>query len=366
MKSPRLNVIELNGKLYDVKTGKLLTSDKMPLSKRPARRSLDGVAAPQPTTTKTSRTANVSLKKISSPTKAMPIKLSSPRTAASNHKRQPQKSTILMRRAVKKPTLADKAPEISPFTTKSRLGVKASRAQAIPRSPYIKKYNSTLSRPIVKRVDSIAVSPSPTTKSSQPNRSSTNQPARRTTPPSKTTTPRASEKLFTDALQKATSSTVKKSATKKRASKKLKLSSSLVAVLLFMGFVTYINLPNIHLKFAGMQAGFSASLPSYTPDGYSFAGQIKSDAGKIAIGFRSNTDNRLYTVKQEVSNWNSASLQENFLVANNQSFTVTEDKGRTIYFYGKNNATWVNGGVWYQIESSALSPEQLVNIASSL
>ncbi len=341
------NVIELNGKLYETKRGVLL-QDASGTTAPAKKQVIDGFVAPKPQTIINPARAEVHPLKTLMPVKHRP--------SAKHHSRhETQKSTILMRKSVKKPVSGQKAPEIAPFHQKSRLHLQTDRANHTSRSPYINKYHSSTHQ-IAKRTEPIAVAVAPV------------HPARPSVPVSKPQSPSTaqsskSEKLFAEALQKADSPSTHK---KKKRGKAVGWSSGILAALLLVGFIAYLNLPNLNVKFAGTQAGFAAAMPGYKPSGYSFNGPVNYEAGKVTINYKSNTDDRSYSVKQEVSSWNSESLQENFLATNNKTFTTEQEGGRTVYMYDDGNATWVNGGVWYQIESKSLSSEQLLGIASSM
>ncbi len=140
-----------------------------------------------------------------------------------------------------------------------------------------------------------------------------------------------------------------------------------LSVLLIVGYVTYLNIPNFAMKVAASRAGFDASMPGYTPDGFSFHGPVAYNSGKVVVDFTSNSDDSSYQVAQQESNWDSKSLLENVVKEKSDKYLTFEDKGLTIYVYGGQNATWVNGGVMYSINSqSKLNTEQLINIATSI
>lgn len=345
MANQHKNVIEINGKLYDTKRGVPLSHT---VDSHRSVQSIDGFVAPKPQT-------------IITPTKrevhSIDIKPVKHRQPPVHHKRRAtQKSTILMRKSVKKPTVGNKGPEIAPFSSKSRAHIRVDRAHNTARSPYINKYR-TVDHHVAKRTEPIAVVAPP--------KDHHNHQAIHATVQSHTAQPTKSEKLFTEALQKAEPVAKQKRSSKKRG-KAIGWSSGILAAILLVGFIAYINLPNINVIFASNRAGFSAAMPGYKPSGYAFSGPVNYEAGKVTINFKSNTDDRSYAIKQEVSNWNSQSLQENFLSAQDKSFTTTQEGGRTIYMYDNGSATWVNGGIWYQVESNSLSSDQLLSIASSI
>jgi Domain of unknown function (DUF4367) len=114
-----------------------------------------------------------------------------------------------------------------------------------------------------------------------------------------------------------------------------------------------------------VRAGFSAQLPGYKPTGYALKGPIESQSGKVSFSFRSGE--RHFTVTQQASNWNSQTLLDNAVALNGGSHQTIQSKGRTIYIYGKDQATWVNGGVRYDITgNAALNPNDIASIASSM
>ena len=359
MSKQRQDVLEINGKIYDAKLGTVISdARKSSVSHEP--RHIDGFVAPKPHTVFTPDKTSDSLSVKAKPT--------TKRSGANNHSRNAQKSTLLMRNAVKKPTPSVKPPEVLTRKSKSTIHTEHHSASKHQRSPFISKFNSNVSH-LTKRTQHIAVTPHPDHQVQKSNHSYNHPPTSTTHKSTHSQHPQKtskSEELFTKALEKAQppKQNIKHKKQKKHRST-LRWGSGVIAGVLLFGFIVYLNMPNITVKFAGVRAGFSASMPAYSPSGYSFRGPAQYEAGKVTVSFKSNTDSRSYTIKQEVSNWNSPSLQENFLARNNKKFTTSQENGRTIYIYD-NNATWVNGGIWYQVNSDSLSSEQLINIATSI
>jgi hypothetical protein len=159
-----------------------------------------------------------------------------------------------------------------------------------------------------------------------------------------------------------------------RLSKRLLLSPKMtnailgVSLLLMIGGVlAYSQAPNIAMRIASTRSGIEAQLPKYQPTGFSVNGPIKYQPGKVNMVFASTTDAGSYEISQSASQWNSEALLENFIKANNKDYQTFQSKGRTIYVYSNSNATWVDNGIWYNIESNqALSNDQLLRIAGSL
>lgn len=150
----------------------------------------------------------------------------------------------------------------------------------------------------------------------------------------------------------------------KRNNRVLNWAAGFGAFLLIAGFVSYLNMNAIQLQVASMRAGFSADLPGYQPTGYAL-GPIESQKGKISLKFTSGES--AYRVTQQASDWDSQTLYDNYVSSLRNPETI-ESKGRTIYLYNGNNATWVNGGVRYEIDgnNASLSSDELVALATSM
>lgn len=343
------NVIVINGKKYDAKTGRLLTpaAAKAPAVKQPAKQApvLDGV---------TRRRQNTPVQQV--------------------HKKT-QKSQTLMRSVVKKPTVikpvaATKRPTTKPAPAKTtaiatrKTAVnpeRVSRAQAIPKSNLISKFGTlsgNMAQP--KQVES---------------RVTAAKPAPQTEPPLKVEAPQKFD--FQSIIDKATSHEqpfIKLPNRRQRLANFLHLSPKAVtagsitlSIVIFGGFMIYQNIPNLAMRVAATRSGVQARLPGYRPAGFAMSGPIQYSPGQITIGFHSKTDDRSFQVTQRSSQWNSESLRENFVAAERRQYQTYQDKGKTIYIYDDSNATWVDGGIWYQIEGdSALTSDQLIRLANSL
>jgi hypothetical protein len=184
----------------------------------------------------------------------------------------------------------------------------------------------------------------------------------------------AENDIFSQALASATSheqkvpheSTVSK--IKHGGKKKKRVLSIVTAAAVFMvlsGFVAVQNRQNIQLQIAGAKAGFSVAVPMYKPDGYNMD-KMTYAAGSVATLYK-NTGSQSFTLTQKKSNWDSQTLLENFVASSGDDYKGFQSNGRTIYVYGKGKATWVNGGIWYQIQGAdELTNEQLVKIAASM
>jgi hypothetical protein len=359
------NFIEINGKKYDSVTGKMLDS---------------APATPQKKVTTITPQMNSGV--VDGFTRRSPRK-NTVHSNATPARKSPQKSQTLMRQTVKKPTpVAGKIAKAKPVIHKSHLGTSVKRttiAMQTPKSQHVQKYGEINHRSSVVKTTSpnLAVKPEPTHVASNHSAQSTNQHHTNTSPHS--ANPTATQKMLGLALENATAHQNEHVPThhKKRRSKLTKklgisaramgLSSAVLAAVLLGGFFAVQNVPNLSMRLAASRAGFDASMPSYQPTGFSFKGPINYSPGRVTISYVSNTDNRQYDVKQQASNWNSDALLSNFVVAEGKTYQTYLDRGRTLFIYDESNATWVDNGVWYQIEGeSDMTTDQLIRIASSI
>lgn len=180
------------------------------------------------------------------------------------------------------------------------------------------------------------------------------------------TGPEAPADLWTRGLAKAESHLqprLKKASHKKWWQKAHVVGGTAVGVAM-ISFLVWHNMLGLKLAFANRASGIQAHLPSYRLPGYSFD-SISHSPGNIAISYHSNSDARAYSVTQQVSGWDSQTLATEVLGTSTDHQTI-EQKGKTIYVYGS-TATWVGGGMRYQIKSdNPLSSEQISQIANSL
>lgn len=342
--SSQSTTIELNGKIYDAHSGKLVKTIVKNKPTPPPRQSVGTIDGFQRATlhnaTKTSIKAPLpTATKKKSHTKA--------HSAERVHART-QRSKTLNRFSVKKPikklssissqlkTSAIKKPEsarreiLSKQVKKSSFISKFSPAQ--PRQTTVIKKSSSPSVKTSSRVDNLS----------------------------------AKEKIIKQGMDKIELPKSHHLRKKSRKFGKLGWGASVIAFLAIVGYVFYLNVPNLKMKVAASKAGFSANLPSYNPSGYKMNGPISYSAGQITVGYRSNTDTRHFSITQKKSNWDSESLLSNF-VNEKKNYQTIRDQGLTVYVYDDSSATWVNGGIWYMIEGeSELSSQQIIKIATSM
>ena len=173
---------------------------------------------------------------------------------------------------------------------------------------------------------------------------------------------------ITEALQRATTPQKAPRRAKKpksRMGRWLQVASVGLAIMLIGGYFTYLGMPNISTRIAAIQSGINAKYPGYRPSGYALSGPITFKSGEVRMKFAYADGGQSYTITQQKSSLNSAALKET-LTADGGDVQTTTAGGLTIYSTDR-TASWINGGVLYQITlGGALSSEQVTKIATSL
>jgi len=172
---------------------------------------------------------------------------------------------------------------------------------------------------------------------------------------------------ITKALHNAKAPKQEKQSFAKRHPRLVSAGSASLAIVLLAGYLTYINLPDLSVRVAAVQAGVDANYPSYQPSGYSLNGPVAYSSGEVSMKFAANVGPQNFTVKQTKSSWDSSALLDNYVQPqSNTDYVTFSDSGLTIYVYGT-NAAWVNGGVLHTIEGNApLTTDQIRRIATSM
>jgi len=138
-----------------------------------------------------------------------------------------------------------------------------------------------------------------------------------------------------------------------------------LAIMLIGGYFTYLGMPNISTRIAAIQSGVNAKYPGYRPTGYALSGPITFKSGEVSMKFAYADGGQSYTITQQKSQLSSTALKETLTADGGDVQTTTAD-GLTIYSTDR-TASWINGGVLYQISlGGALSGEQVTKIATSL
>lgn len=364
------NIIEFNGKRYDAITGKLLGKSHHPVDEplappSPAR-NIDGVVRTGVTSMKPAeKTHHAKTHASHTPAPHHTTKRQPAKTIKPHH---PQSAKTLMRRAVHKPKTALK-PAIKPQTP-AEVMAKPASGLVVKRSvngidPVRKQRAShTTKSEAVHRFTVPAPEQHPVLHNPAPVR--TPRPAapapQRTIqhPPAA----RSKNDMFEAAIARANSHEQpphEHHARKHRKKHRFAgFTAAIVAFLVLGGFFAYLNMPKIELKIASINAGFGASMPSYSPTGYELA-DIKNRPGKVTLSFRSGAKN--YQVTQQPSNWTSQTLQDDIIAS--AGHKTIESNGRTIYLYD-GVATWLSGDVRYDLTGNAeLDQDEIAAIAAS-
>jgi hypothetical protein len=121
------------------------------------------------------------------------------------------------------------------------------------------------------------------------------------------------------------------------------------------------------MRLASNKAGVHATLPSHKPTGFA-AVKFSYGNGFVTVDYHNTGNGQDYRVTQTASNWNSDALYHEYVTATaGKNYDTVRTGGRTIYTYGNHNATWVDGGIWYNITSDgALNKNDLIDVATSL
>lgn len=381
------NTIHINGKLYDARTGKLLSEAKKVVEKAAAVANTP-VKLPKVTKSKTKRgngfvdgiSHNPNAKHRAKPhnskkaapaktiSKAQPKKATRPSHTVNSIKRHAAHSATLHRSAVKAPKITSSGSVTKSVGKKSAQAPsqRVERAQTIQRSTLISKFGSL--QPAPKKPETMAEEP-------EMNLSLSRIAAAAEKARKAHTTNAVKNSLIAKSLEEANKQhqAPKKphKAKKKRskATRKLQLSTIGVAALVLAAYVTYLNVPSLSMKVASSRAGFAATLPGQTPSGYRLQGPIAYSPGQVVIKFGSNTDDRHFSIQQQPTTWDSEALKENYVAKNSSTEPTTyQDSGLTIFFYGGGDAAWVNDGKFYSLKSqnSQLDTAQIRSIATSM
>jgi hypothetical protein len=346
------NIIEINGQRYDAITGAVLSH-----------------AGPSQSTTKPLPSAAHSPR----PAKPKPTMHDVVRRSAKQHASHPPATAhTLMRQAVKKPRPSLKrqsraqghvdTPDKQPLSRLSVGQLDAERlrhAKQIPKSRLISHFPAFTAGD----TDRPAWPTKPVSQTPQlaPPKPPRHQAKRH---------PKTTSELLEQAVQQATShlELPPKPAPHShgRAKRNAGIGAAMALMVLILGVIVTQNLSSVRLQMASAKAGFSVSLPSYQPAGYSL-GQLNYSDGVAAVQFHSNSDQRHYSITQKRSSWDSATLRDTFVAPIDDHYQTIQAGGRTIYLYGNHNATWIDSGIWFVVQTDgSLSDRQLTDLATSL
>jgi hypothetical protein len=361
-------IIEINGRKYDALTGRIITDTANARAHKtePETRAtqgggvIDGFQKPK-------------------------RKLQSSIAPHAPIAKKTQKAQTLARNIVKKPVAGQK-PKVQPQATlpKRELSIaetrrkilnktsadRLERAQATKQSTNVTRFSSTnnVPKPVVTApiavareqvVNAVPIPSAPpiTTKSTN------NHPTKK--------------QVFTHPLAGANAHLAlppKKRRIHQRAADTLRVSTRFVsiaaaclAIIVLSGFFAYQRIPNISMRVAASRAGFTGTIPGTTPAGYAFKGPIKYDNKAIIVNYKSNSDNRAFSIIQRPSDWSSDALLTNFVLGTNMRYQTYNNRGLTVYVMDNTSAAWVDNGIWYSLNgTNTLSTEQILAMAASM
>lgn len=361
------NSIEINGKLYDARTGRLVESHspevssakpKLPAAAKHSGRSIDGMT----------RAASKQLAVAKKPRNAAPHapahKVQRPQTLMRRSVLKPQKESRSSMLKVQVPVARhpQTSAAVQPKLSVSQVHpARAHAAAHTPKSPAVTKYSKPLdfTKPSQQQLHK------PTIKAIQ-----TETSVEKTQNPHTVYFQKAIEQASNHATVDKSSKTRNHKLQKsfKRHRSVFAVAASITLVVAIGGFVAFANMSKIELKVANMRAGVQASLPAYEPAGYAKDGPVSYQAGKVTITFKNTASgNQAYQVSQQESDLNSSTLQDEVLAGGTKPRQVVQQNGNTIYLFGDSDAAWVSGGILYKITGDAnLSTNEILLIADSV
>ncbi len=295
----------------------------------------------------------------------------------------PQPAKTLMRRIVKKPApslkrhvtahsaLTTSVPSAKLVVAKPSAAVldakRLQHARRVARSRLVSRFGSLSSLTAKTVTTPVLTTPAENTPQLPAAPVSHNIPHTLKAPKAKNSRPRTTADILEHALKHATSHQQRPKRGRRATAKRIgSISAFVSAVLILVGFVAFQNLTGLRLRMASAQAGFSANLPGYQPSGYRL-NHLSYSSGVVALYFHSNSDSRTYNITEKATNWDSNTLRDTFVATASQHYQTIESAGHTLYLIDEKQATWVNGGIWYQVQSNgSLDNHQLVRLASSM
>ena len=391
------NVIEINGKRYDAVSGQLLgdaqahatAATAKPVQTRSG--SLDGVtkgatrtvapaAKPRLVAAAPAQSEEVRVRPFSdfvrTPGQAvqrhkavksqtlMRSSVSKPAPSLKRHTKAHQRTDVL----VKQPSITVK-PKLSSYQLDQK---RVARAKQTPRHHEVARYAAAQAAlPSSASVKPITPQPTRQLAPVYAHTAAAVQPA--PVRPAATAPQNRPMDIFEQALARANSQVAaplpKRQARRRRAgfgARALSISAASLALLLVVGFVGWQQKASLTMHYAAAKAGVAASLPGYKPAGFK-ASNFTYSPGIVSVNFHNPNDGSSFALIEKSSGWDSQALRDSFVANQSKTYQTIDAAGRTIYTYGNNNATWVDNGVWYQVNSKgSLTTDQLVQLALSM
>jgi hypothetical protein len=179
--------------------------------------------------------------------------------------------------------------------------------------------------------------------------------------------PQSTAELLEKVIQQATSHEQPPVKTRRRRGvnkRRAGAASAVALAVILMAVITGQNSTAAQLQTASAAAGFTASLPAYQPAGFKRT-SLEADKGVVAVGFHGR-DNLSFSITQKPAGSADTVSLTNFITDQNANFQIVRADRNTVYLYGRQNATWVSHGVWYDVHSfGSLDDHQLIMLAAS-
>lgn len=165
----------------------------------------------------------------------------------------------------------------------------------------------------------------------------------------------------------ALAKTFKKQKRRNAGAKFLLAFATSAACVAALGYFVHINMPDISVRVAAMQTGIEATYPSYIPRDYQLNSVATDQDNRVIMEF-AGPENAKFKLTEEKSSWDSNALLNNFVKTNwGTNYTVVREQGITIYISTEADASWINGGLLYTLDSDGqLTKKQIKNIVTSL
>jgi hypothetical protein len=301
--------------------------------------------------------------------------------ASSSVHSKTEKSKTLMRQILKKPEVEAGTKQVSlssPTKKPEHIVMRAqrntereARAARTPRHAKVHKFKSHAGDSVVTRVEEIAVQPAPGNTAVKTNDSSKNIASAPPLSVRRSSTPvqrNSFESVLRNAPAPAGASIGARKHHKRTKHRGRGLIAAIGVFVILSGFFTYYSLPSMRMQVASRKVGFTAAIPRYQPTGFGLNTSIQYQPGRVILRYASATDAASnFTITQEKTALDSASMVNSYLGTTKDRAVEQSSNGRTVYIYNGNNATWVDGGIWYNIQGNAqLSTDQLLRIAASM
>lgn len=130
------------------------------------------------------------------------------------------------------------------------------------------------------------------------------------------------------------------------------------ACLLAIGYIGYLNWPNLNFRIAANQSNFEVGMPKYSPQGFRLA-QVATGKDLIRLTYRKQQQN--FSITQEPTELTDQTLARQA----GEDYRTASQTGRAIY-QRSGQATWIKDGVLYTLNGQDLSSEDIYKIADSL